>query len=255
MSSLLTDKDFAMTERQFTRYMRDENAPKLNDIDPDRLELYREITFVNVEELVGEIFPVLHSVYEEDAWEKLMCDFIRDYHSQTFLFYKISEEFVKYIAHQRDVKNDPPFIKELVHYEWVEIALNRSSDDIVWDGIKRHGDLLNAHPVISHLACVLAYQFPVHRIGENFQPQTPGEQPTYLIVYRNLDDVVKFMEVNATTARLVQILESDEKISGSAAIQQLAVELQHADPESLTRNCYEILKQFHDLGIVLGSKD
>jgi hypothetical protein len=49
---------------------------------------------------------------------------------------------------------------------------------------------------------VLAYDYPVQMISPKFKPKSKLETPVYLIVFRNQQDQVKFLEVNSTTAYL-----------------------------------------------------
>ena len=39
--------------------------------------------------------------------------------------------------------------------------------------------------------------------------KTPPQQPEWLLVYRNAEDRVAFMEINAVTARLLALMEDD----------------------------------------------
>ena len=93
----------------------------------------------------------------------------------------------------------------------------------------------------------------VHKIGPQFHPQHPGEQPTYLIVYRNADQQVKFMQVNPVTARLISILQ-DKRLSGREALQAVADELQHPNPDIVLEGGQHALGQLYDAGIILGTR-
>jgi hypothetical protein len=77
---------------------------------------------------------------------------------------------------------------------------------------------------LSPLAWVLAYQYPVHRIGPANRPES-SEQPTYLAVYRDRGDRVQFMELNAATARLLERVRDNERATGTEILQSLAREL------------------------------
>ena len=67
---------------------------------------------------------------------------------------------------------DPPWLAELAHYEWVELALQIAERR----RLPPHdpdGDLLDGVPVLSPLAWPLAYRWPVHRIGPDSSPSAP----------------------------------------------------------------------------------
>ena len=168
-------------------------------------------------------------------------------------FLEISQEFLLYLQNSRVQRaEDPAFMQELAHYEWVELALDVSEEDLDAVAVIADGDLLEGVPRVSPLAWSLAYQYPVHLIGEKFQPQQVAELPTYLIVYRNLDEEVGFMEINSVTARMLEILLQGQSLTGRQVLTQIAAELNHADPRQVVAAGLEIMQQLRGLGIILG---
>lgn len=102
---------------------------------------------------------------------------------------------------------------------------------------------------MSPLAWRLSYQFPVHRIGPEFQPGQVPEQPTFLVVYRNRQHEVKFLEANAVTMRLLQLLEEAD-MTGEAALLAVAEELKHPDPSQVVNSGHDLLTQLFGLDII-----
>ena len=82
----------------------------------------------------------------------------------------------------------------------------------------------------------------------------PGETPTCLIVYRNRDDQVKFMETNPVTLRMLQLLDADDGRSGAEILRQVAAEMQHPDPEVVVRGGAQTLRELRDRDIILGTR-
>src|SRR3546814_5838583 len=78
-----------------------------------------------------------------------------------------------------------PWLRELAHYEWAELALQISEatrEDIAHDARGDPGSspgqaLLAGCPLPSPLAWPLAYAWPVHRIGPDHQPLEQPAQP------------------------------------------------------------------------------
>jgi len=73
------------------------------------------------------------------------------------------------------------------------------------------------------------------------------------VVYRNRADDVKFMELNAITARLLALLEPG-RLSGRQALMRTARELGHAAPEALVREGAGLLDLLRARDIVLGAR-
>ena len=60
------------------------------------------------------------------------------------------------------------------------------------------------------------------------------------------------MEINAVTARMLEILLQDQSLTGRQVLTQIAVELNHADPRQVVAGGLEIMQQLRGLGIILG---
>ncbi len=252
--------EFQQEQERFTAYIRDpDNNPPPAHIEERRMVVYRDLFFENIKDFISNGFPVLKTLYSDNDWEKLMRSFFAHHHCQTPYFARINEEFLTYLQEEHEATEaDPPFMLELAHYEWVELAVSIDTDEIDWDNIDRHGDLLTGIPVVSPLVWSLSYQWPVHRISADYRPDTPPDEPTFLTVWRNSDSEVEFMEANAVTARLIQLMQenTEENLgkSGKTLLAQIAEELQHPQPELVIQGGHQILLKLHKREIVPGTQ-
>ncbi|WP_101756592.1 DUF2063 domain-containing protein [Oceanicoccus sp. KOV_DT_Chl] len=242
-------------QRQLASHIRNpEQVAGPDGLEQRRLKIYRELFYKNIENFISNGFPVLRSLYADEQWHVLVRGFMVSHHCHSPYFLEISQEFLLYLQQQYQLKpSDPTYMLELAHYEWVELALDVASEDLDELVYAADGDLLAGLPMVSPLAWSLAYQYPVHKIGVNFQPQQAGEQATYLIVYRNRDDGVGFMEANSVTARLLELLAEPEARSGRQVLEQIAAEMQHPNPDIVIDGGLQILQQLHSLDIILGT--
>ena len=216
-------KPFQKTQFAFTGNIRDpEGAPAPQDVEDRRMEIYRDLLYQNVQSFLAGSFPVLRKICTDERWQELMRDYFRNHRAHTPLFPKMPQEFLHYLEHGRGQRpGDFPFLLELAHYEWVELALSIDARDIDRTGVDRHGDLLEGIPVLSTLAWPLAYRFPVHRIRPDYLPDAPPDQPTYLVVYRDETDKIGFLELNPVAARLMELMQEESGRSGRALLQQI----------------------------------
>ncbi|MEE8388047.1 MAG: putative DNA-binding domain-containing protein [Acidiferrobacterales bacterium] len=246
--------NFTKKQYEFAAYIRDpQNNPRPPEIEDRRMAIYRELFFNNIEDFMTSSFPVLKEILGEDRWQKLLQDYFANHRAETPLFPQLPAEFLKYLNHvRRPQASDPNFMVELAHYEWMELAALQSNEQIDWDCIDKDGELLSGHPVISPLAWILSYEYPVHQISKDFQPKKPGEQPTNIIVYRDLKDEVGFIEINPMTTVLLNRLQQDGQLTSEHVLQELASEMQHADPAVVIDGGMEILNNLKSHDIVLG---
>lgn len=245
---------FISKQFEFTAHIRDPDNNAIPDgIESRRMKIYSELFYNNIESFVSSAFPILKSLYKKDDWHKMVRDFFVIHRCQTPYFLEISQEFLAYLQNEREPQpEDPIFLLELAHYEWVELALLISDETNSIKGIDPNGDLLKHHPVISPLAWSLAYQYPVHKIGPDFIPDSIPEAASYLVVYRDRKDNIQFMELNQVTARLVQLLNENDDMNGEQALLQIAEELQSNDPDMIIENGLNALQELQQQGILLG---
>ena len=247
---------FKKHQYEFTAHIRNPGENKLPDgIEDRRMGIYRELLYNNVEGFIANGFPLLRDIYDDDNWHKMVRDFFANHQSTSPYFLEISQEFIDYLQNERQAQpGDPAGLVELAHYEWVELALHVSDENISMDNIDANGDLLSGHPVFSPLAWPLVYQFPVHTMGAGNLPEAAPEQPTYLVVYRNRNDKVNFLEINPVTARLINLLQENESYTGIDAIEHISKEMNHPNPEVVKQGGLAALQELQQYGIILGTK-
>lgn len=249
------DAAFMRDQYRFAAHIRDpEQNPAPEGIEDRRMGIYRDLFYNNVEGFLSNTFPVLRTLVDDRHWHAMARDFYARHRCHSPLFLEIPREFLNYLDEERgEHPGDPPFLRELAHYEWVELALSvaEGEDEAQADPA---GDLLDGIPVLSTLAWPLSYSFPVHTISEQNVPEAPGEQPTYLLVYRDEDDEVGFFELNPVSARLFSLLQENPADSGRTLLLRIAGELGHPDPQVVVEGGAGILEQWRARTIVRGSR-
>ena len=242
--------DFRALQRRFADHLRHSANPAPTGIEDRRLKIYRDLFFNNVEGFLANAFPVLRKTLSPEHWRAMAQDFYRQHRCTQPQFYQLAEEFLRYLAFTRTrAANDPPWLWELAHYEWVELALGVAEQDLPAQGRK---DLLAGRPQLSPLAWLLVYDWPVQTIGPDQRPLEKPAQQTYLVVNRNRADDIHFMQLNPATARLLVLLREHPQRSGRAQLHALARELGQA-PDALEAAGAAILARLASKDIVLGA--
>ncbi len=243
-------------QRRFAAHLRDPaRAPAPEGIEDRRLQIYRELFFNNVAGLLAGTFPVLHEILGPGRWARLARDFYRDHRCHTPLFLEIPREFLDYLGKEREAQpDDPPFLYELAHYEWVELALAVDEQDLATVDADTAGDLLAGVPVLSPLAWPLAYRFPVHRLAPQYQPAEAPAEPSFYVARRDRRDQVGFMQVNAVTLLLVERLQQQAELTGAAQLEGLADELPQLERAAVHAGGAAALRELLEADVVLGTR-
>ena len=264
---------FQQLQSQFAGHIRDpENtvyAPEgQQPIEPRRLLAYQELFFNNIDSFFSKMCPICVEVLGRERWLQILREYMIKHQSQTPLFHELGEEFLTFLqAEFEPLESDPPFLLELAHYEWVELALSVSTDEGFEESSEvQSSDVETSHVIdldlqyqLSPVAWPLAYEWPVHQISKDFQPTHKPEDVTTLLVYRHLDsnhssaaqgplseqslEVIDFMTITPLLYQWLNVLET----AGSAR----EAFAQVADPYQLTPELLEdVLQDLLDLNIL-----
>ena len=76
---------------------------------------------------------------------------------------------------------------------------------------------------------------------------------THLVVYRNRQDEVHFLEINAVTQQLIEILKQNPQATGLDAVRMIAEALQHPDPDAITEAGKNLLYDLRHKDIIIGT--
>lgn len=238
----------------FAAHLRDPaGQPPPTGVDERRLAVYRELFFNNVLGFMRNGFPVIRRVLGDDALAALVRAWFAGHRAREPVFPRLPGEFVAWLAGAPAAAADaPPWLAELAHYEWVELELQLDPAEVDAPGVDRRGGLIRRVPALSPLVRVLSYRWPVHRIGPDFRP--PAPDPVTLLVYRDRDDDVHFVQTNRVTHELLLLLRDNRHDTGARLLAQLAGRLQHADPAALGRAGRKVLRTLRDRGVIAGAR-
>lgn len=247
---------FQELQYAFAAHLRDPaRHPPPAGVEDRRLAIYRDLFFNNVANYLAKAFPVLRRFYADDDWTALVRDYFARHVSHSPQFYQIAGEFLAYLDDERGERpEDPPFLRELAHYEWVELKLAILDADPDAAAADRDGDPLAGAPVLSPLAWPLTYRYPVHTLGPDNRPSEPPPEPTHLVVYRDRADAVRFLKISAATARLLTLIRDEPGRAGRAHLETVAAELRAPDPAAVIESGREILLDLTERGILLGTR-
>lgn len=243
----MSKRSFKTVQLEFANYLRNPgvvNAPQ--GIEKRRLAVYRGLISANIQNFVDSGFPVLKRITPAGRWQELIDSFIANYFSTSPYFVDISGAFVDFLTSgQVLTKNDPPYIGELAHYEWVELSVSLLELE---DGVEAVAELTPDTAIqLNSTAQLLSYSYEVEKISPDFLPATVAPETVHILVYRDLAGRVRFFRLSTMTVLLLRHLQQSEYSSNQdlteamqAALPQLAKEVV---AEGLTATLTEFAKR------------
>lgn len=243
---------FQQTQAQFSAHLRNPASNAAPEgIEPRRLKIYQDLFFNNVRGFVEQAFPVLGSIWGEEQFLREVETFWQSHSCESPYFIHISRSFLDYLVNERQAQpDDPAFLLELAHYEWVELDVS----------VRRHEQLdrpITAEQIndtlvlqLSDLAWPLQYQYPVHQIRADYQPEGPLPHGVFLVVYRDAHGDVQFLEINAVTAKLLEMLQFEPGISFGTLVLKMAELLPQYTEQQLVTSIAAVVGQLAERGIV-----
>jgi hypothetical protein len=255
MSDTLREQQLA-----FAAHLRDPaHNPAPEGIEDRRMAIYRDLFFNSLEGLLSSNFPVIKQTLGDTEWRALVRAFYATHHCKTPLFTQIGSEFVdslrsSFLRKQESRPTHPnnrPWLPELAHYEYIELALTIADDpDPEHDP---NGDLLTAVPIPSPHAHPHAYTWPVHHIGPDHQPDTPPAEPTLLLVRRDTAGDVHFSTLSPAAYRLLHLIHDNIGSTGRALLLALAHEAAAPDLVGFVRDGADLMERLRADGVLLGT--
>ena len=242
--------EFQRFQYAFTAHLRNPGTkPVPPGIDARRMRIYSRLVYENLDGFLLKCFPVTRDVLGPRRWSRLVRAFLIAHRSRSPLFHQIAGEFIEFMASKGAIPESyPAFLLELAHYEWVELALSASMDTPDWKRIDATGNLLEGRPLLNPVLANLCYHWPVHHIRPHARIT---QTETYLLLFRDADDEVQFSEINAFTARLIDLLVLEEH-TGRAALEIITTESRHPSPEVVTQGGLKIMTDLQARGALLG---
>lgn len=243
---------FIETQQAFMAHIRDpENQPAPTGIEPRRLKIYQELFFNNIEGFVSSAFPVLKSLYSDEAWLQLIRQFFVVHDCQTPHFLEISKEFLLFLQTEYQPQHDDPcFVVELAHYEWLEldVATTIENPDEQWLDTN---NLDSAALQLASTVRVGHYQYPVHQITAENQPQAADGQTYSFALYRDDEDEVQFIALNPMTALLLSLIEMNPGITLAELVTEIQQQAPQFSTQQLQQGAEQTLTEFGSRGILV----
>jgi hypothetical protein len=247
--------EFVRLQREFTRYLRDpDNTPVPPGLDARRLGLYAYAAFANAERFMAENFPRIRAILADETWVALVRDYFVRHKARTSLFIELPLEFMDYLEHERTAPDDPPYLWELAHFDWLETLVGADERRLDETGIDPEGDLLSGEIVFNPIHEFVTYTWPVHLIDAANQPTEPPAQAIRLVAFRTRRHDFSVLDLNPASARLFELLRAAPGRPAMSVLRGIAEELGSTNPDAVIAGGHAILHRMKEREFILGTR-
>ncbi|HSR02851.1 MAG TPA: DNA-binding domain-containing protein, partial [Methylophilaceae bacterium] len=96
--------EFQQYQYAFTAHIRDpKKNPKPDNVDEERMSVYRDGVYNNVFESSSVCFPVCQKILGKAAWDSIMRRFFATHHASSPIFREIPQELLAFLQTDEEV--------------------------------------------------------------------------------------------------------------------------------------------------------
>jgi len=238
-------------QQQLARAVRQPELAPPAGVSADRLAVYRELVLNNVSGFIQSTFPVLRQICGASTFDAYIALFFRQSQLDSPYFVDIPQFFLEWLqaqACQAPLEPLPLFASELAHYEWLELDLYRRHAHWPLDQQTSDAELnLQSELQLTPLLEVQTYQYPVHQLSVHYQPTAAPTQPTFLALYRDAQQQVKFLQLTALSSASLQLLQQQPSLQ--AVLDTLTPLVPGLAVAELSEGLLALAQQLLDVGI------
>ncbi|ENU81621.1 hypothetical protein F975_00230 [Acinetobacter sp. ANC 3789] len=232
-----TEADFQQVQHQFCQAIRQADPAQLPQLQPERLQLYRELLLNNITSFIDNVYPIAKSLLPESLWRQLIHDFFAKEQCQSPFYNEISLQFRDYLSQERHaVLEQYPWLVELLQYEWLELYLDTIE---LSDSVLENSEQWQ----LTTPVWVLVYQYPVYQWQLGISIDECQPQPSAIMAWRDVQDQIQVDVLHPVMAILIEQLSQ-----GPQSTEQLTQVLEQYFPEW---NAEQYGQQLDELAIYL----
>lgn len=190
--------ELARTQTAWAAYLRaPTQTPLPEGTSAVRMQRYAQLLNNNISGFMHQCFPVARSILPAAEWQALITQFFAEAQNASPYFREIPKQFVEFW--QVRSEQLAPWLAELLHYEYLELAVDTAADAAPQFGAQ--GWALNPSLQLA------GYAWPVHTTSKSHIPEQ--QQSTFVALYRNAQLRVCFSLLTPAAMQLLVFLQSN----------------------------------------------
>ena len=225
---------FAAYQQQFCAHIRQpEQVARPEGVSAERMAAYSDLIRRNLAGFVDACYPVTRQVLPAATWQALQEAFMVEHACASPLFRDIPGEMLAYVqaaSPRVQALQLPPWLLYLMHYEWVELAVEIDPVLVPAPVPLERVASAGAEPIwqLNPTAVLLAYPYAVQHIRPEALPAAALTVPACLVACRNHRHQVLFTELSPVLAQTLSLMQNQAQslTAACASLQQAHARLE-----------------------------
>ena len=207
-----TVPEYQRVQKQFASYIRDPSSNALPaGVEQRRMDIYKRLFFNNIATFCTKTFKSFRPFVDDTEWNALIRDFMREYACTSPYFKDIPFALIEYLSSAGRVIEKYPFMREMCHLDAVRMQLRLAPDAPECKGLEITDQTTSLW--LSPTVRLLSYEWPVQKLTPATWSGAKPKLPTWLVAFRDRNDQVDVLVLNAHTFRLLEILNDPTTLS------------------------------------------
>lgn len=241
-------------QQKLVEYCRMNNEGEIEGTRQDRLHNYRRLIYTIYWDALSDAYPIAKSILKEDQWDKMVDDFISECACNEPQLFRMPYSLIGFAEHKSYAEAfSLPYLLDLLLFEWIEIEVH-SMKDLPEKTLLSITKVEDGHLEFNPYFSLIKLNYPIHQLKKQNIDQLKGEY--FLLIYREKNGTVQYMELNGFTANLIEQLSANSaELTLTETLNHLFTDLKPNLIEELTTHAINFCFSLEEKGIILGFKN
>lgn len=247
-------KDTTRTiQLELVEYCRMNNDGDILGTRHDRLHNYRRLIYTIYWEALADAYPIAKSILTDENWNTLVDDFISNNPCQEPQLFRMPFALIDFVVKNNySEKLNLPYIVDLLRFEWIEIEVH-AMKDVPEVALKKDINDLTGYLIFNPYMRLIQLNYAIHKLKTDDITTLNGTY--HLLVYRQENGTVQYLELNSFTASLVeQLCLNSAELTFEEILDAMFASLDHGSLKAIYREAKKFSSSLHEMGIILGMR-
>ena len=219
---MLPNSNTLKNQYKLAEYCRTGEITQLDGVTPNRIHHYRRLIFNIALDTLSTAYPISNKLLGQEAWKEMVDLFYRNTACTSPFVWKMAQDFHEFYEQASSfsrIKEEYPFLSDLIHFELIELEMYMM-EDISVPKFSKHGSFRESQIVLHPESKIILLDYPGHTTPpKEIKPENKGQ--FYCLCFREpVDRKILFIDLSPFFAFVIEQLFNNltlEQITQQAA--------------------------------------